>query len=636
MFDPRIRMAHILKPTIGNKQPTNYLFFDTESRDSFGGRNKNLQRHRFWFGQAISVIMDRGEIRTVRKHYLPTIDSFWALLKSRLADSHPLYVFAHNLTYDLTMIDFWERHEREKYEMTYSVLENPPMFLALQHKLGQVRILDTFNYWKVSVADMGQSLGMEKLEMPKTTKLTPEWKRYCLRDVEIICNMVTRLVSYLNKEDMGTLKISAPGIAFSAFRRKFMECEIFIHDRVRAMKLERLCYMGGLVNNFFIGKPPAKKVYHYDVNSLYPAMMMRYLPTKIVDHQRNPELKQVLRDTVKWGACAHVMIDCHNRTYPMRLDKKLCDVRGSYDTYLCGAELKQALARGDVKQVMEISYYEMNVILAKYVKYFWELRQTAKAANDQVLDTFAKLLLNSLYGRFAMRSHQWIDYSAKALIQYYAMNNLQCPDKYLTNGYSPMVDAFRHEWFAEGLEEPIVLRYLSGNIQMRIPVGDHRESFCAIAAFVTSYARNHLRGLMDIAGSHEVYYCDTDSLFVSEHGHKRLEAAGEVDRSKLGKLKLEGISNQVIFYGPKDYEFGDMVKRKGIRKNAVCLHDSTFLQDQFEGLKSVLNRGGQPYIDIMKQQKTLSRRITKGVLTKSGWVEPITLRYRAPGVSVSA
>ena len=236
-----------------------------------------------------------------------------------------------------------------------------------------------------------------------------------------------------------------------------------------------------------------------------------------------------------------------------------------------------------------------------------------------------KLLMNSLYGRFGMKGYKWIPYSPKILQSYYLMYGLQCPQRYLTNNFSPMVHSFRHQWQAELLDDPIILRYFSGSIEIQFPTGEHRESFCGISAFVTSAARERLRTLIAIAGEDETLYCDTDSLFVTETGSKRLIKADEIDPTKLGKLKLESKTQKCSFYGPKDYVFNGEPVRKGIRKNAIAISEKTFEQDSFEGLKSVLNRGGEAYILISKIQKTLSRQLTKGVMKAHGRVGPLIL-----------
>jgi len=622
------RKPHILGTTKSTQLPSNLLFFDTESKDMLNGKSKTHQEHRFWFGYAISVRTNGSDSKATGKHFLPSIDSFWHLLKTKLSEGKPLYLFAHNLTYDLTMVDFWNRHEREGWQLDYAVLENPPMFLSLSHKGRKLCVIDTFNYWKCSVDDMGKQLGLSKLEMPKTNKVDAAWKAYCLRDVEIICNQVLKLFDFLSDNDLGSFRISAPGLSFGTFRRRFMKHSIYLHDRTKVLALERACYSGGMVRNFFIGSTSNQRIYKYDVNSLYPAMMLKDFPVKLLEDTTDCHPNKFAHAIRKGGGCAAVDIVDYTRTYPKRHNNRLDEVKGKYSTFLCGQELKNALLLGSVARVRYGSIYEIAPIFKEYVNYFWALRRTKQSQGDKVGEQFVKLLMNSLYGRFGMKGHKWVEFNSKNLEQYYLYYGKVCPPAYLRESFSPVVTSFKHQFYADGLDSEINLRYFSGKLEMQFPTGEHRESFCAVSAFVTSYARERLRELIAIAGVEETLYCDTDSLFVTELGSKRLIKADEVDPTALGKLKLEGTARKCVFYGPKDYVFQDSIVRKGIRKNAVAISDNTFEQDSFEQLKSVLNRGGEPFIIIKKIQKTLKRELTKGVLKARGRVTPIILNEK--------
>jgi hypothetical protein len=619
------RKPHILTKRIATQLPSNLLFFDTETRDKYRGRNKLLQRHEFWFGAAIYVSLRGEHIETCKPFELNSVDDFWKLLGSKLSKDKPLYLFAHNLTFDLTIIDFWNRHENEGYETTYAVLENPPMFLALKKDGKKLCIVDTFNYWKQPLAAIGKSLGFEKLPMPTSKTVTKEWRRYCLRDVEILQKQIINLFQFLRSQELGSFKISAPGLAFGTFRKRFMKHDVYIHDRNKVLELERAAYSGGMVRNFFLGKITNETIYKYDVNSLYPAMMLNKYPVKLLEDMQNEAPNKLLKLLPAMGAVAHVRMKVYDRTYPKRFNNRLCEVSGRFSAYLCGEELYQALRLGHVEKVLYAAIYDVDFIFHEYVTYFWNLRKQYQAAGDRVNEQFVKLLMNSLYGRFGMRGHKWVDFTNKNLEDYYTYFGSQCPPSYIAKDFSPIVNSFRHKWYAEGLDDPITLRYYSGRLEMQFPTGEHSESFCAISAFVTSYAREELRRLITIAGVPECYYCDTDSLFVSELGSKRLLKAKCVDPTALGKLKLEGISKNTVFYGPKDYEFNGEFTMKGIRKNAVQIGVSTYEQDSFEGLKSVLNRGGEPHIDIRKIQKTLQRKLLKGVLKDQGRVTPLIL-----------
>lgn len=607
------------------QHPSNFLFFDTETRDRTKGRVKGLEEHTFWFGMVWAFRYEKQKVTRSLKVRLDKVDDFYSVIARRLEPNRPLYVVAHNLGFDLTQIDFWCKSEELGMECTYAVLEDPPLFLSYKWKGCKIVFLDTFNFWKCSVADMGKSLNLHKLPMPDKNASLRDWKEYCFRDVQILANQVISLLDFLTDNELGSFGISAPSIAMNTFKKRFMKHAIYIHDRYSVLRLERSCYYGGLVNNFFIGKQKGIKLYHTDVNSLYPSVMLNNFPTKLIDSKTDLPVKQLKELSKEFGICALVSMQSKEHTYPTRYNGKLCEVTGRFRTSLCGAELIKALEHNEIMYCHYASWYEMKPIFTHFINYFWSMRQAYKKANDRVREQLVKLLMNSLYGKFGQKGYAWKEYSPNLLRVYYEMHGMPMPAKYADPSYCPLLPSQVTRWYPEGLDTHLNLRYLSGKLEMKMPTGEHSESFVAISAFVTAYARERLRKLISIAGKQQTYYCDTDSLFTTRLGYQRLIAANEVNQNELGKLKLEGESDDWQFFGPKDYQFGPKNVMKGIRKNARKISNTQYEQLQFEGLKSVLKRKGEAFITIKTINKTLKREFNKGIVLNNGWVIPFNL-----------
>lgn len=625
-----MKQTHQRKPHIMSSQktihhPSNFLFFDTETKDKNKGKVKGEQQHKLWFGWVWAFRYEDQSVTRSMKRSFDTIDEFYELIRARLDKSRPLYIVAHNLGFDLTIVDFWEQAEQRGMECLYAILEDPPLFLSYRWDDCKIIFIDTFNFWKCSVADMGKSLGLPKLEIDITTATRKEADPYCIRDVEILANQLTGLLNFLSDNDLGSFGISAPSIAMNTYKKRFMTHEIFIHDRTRILHLERQCYYGGMVENFYLGKGKGELLYHTDVNSLYPSVMLKDFPVKLLGSWVDPKPQDIASVADNSGFCADVTIRTTKQQYPIKYNGRLCQVQGHFRTQLCGPEFARAVASKEIVHVHQLAAYEMQPIFREYVEHFWKLRQLHSLPKGNPKEQLIKLFMNSLYGKFGQKGNDWKPLTAYNLEVYYDLMSVPFPKQYQSNFAPPIVHGHQTLWHGIDLNEPIKIRYLAGRLEMQFPTGEHSESFCAIAAFVTSYARERLKQLISIAGPRATYYCDTDSLFVNQSGFSRLVKAGEVNPSQLGALKLEGQSTKWAFYGPKDYEFKDKTVMKGIRKNATKVAESTYEQLQFEGLKSVLNRGGKGYITISTIRKTNKRQYTKGTVTQSGWTVPFSL-----------
>ncbi|RLI52563.1 MAG: hypothetical protein DRP09_17645, partial [Candidatus Thorarchaeota archaeon] len=75
----------------------------------------------------------------------------------------------------------------------------------------------------------------------------------------------------------------------------------------------------------------------------------------------------------------------------------------------------------------------------------------------------------------------------------------------------------------------------------------------------------------------------------------------------------------------KDYSFGEEVKRKGVKKDAVEIAPNTFKQLQFERLRTAWRKGRVNEVVVKEVVKELKTEYQKGIVTESGRVKPFKL-----------
>ena len=149
------------------------------------------------------------------------------------------------------------------------------------------------------------------------------------------------------------------------------------------------------------------------------------------------------------------------------------------------------------------------------------------------------------------------------------------------------------------------------------------DSFVAIVAHITAFAREHTIKLRYKAGVENTFYIDTDSLTVNEKGFENLKE--ELDEFELGKLQVQEVANKVEIRGAKDYKFGSKEKIKGIRKDAVYLGNNQYSQLHFMKTRSMMRLGIQNRAIMKRVTKKLKRVYDKGKLRQDGFVEPYVL-----------
>ncbi|KKL84369.1 hypothetical protein LCGC14_1965430, partial [marine sediment metagenome] len=164
------------------------------------------------------------------------------------------------------------------------------------------------------------------------------------------------------------------------------------------------------------------------------------------------------------------------------------------------------------------------------------------------------------------------------------------------------------------------IRYLLGEIFIMTGHGESFDSFPAIAAHVTAYARMYLWQLMQQVGYGNYMYCDTDSLIINEIGLDNLHDL--ISSTTLGGLKIEKKTRSLIIRGLKDYTFGSKTVIKGIRKNAIELSAGVYQQELWPSFRGLLHNAEPETYTVKTIVKHLSREYTKGDVSIDGVVVP--------------
>jgi hypothetical protein len=168
-------------------------------------------------------------------------------------------------------------------------------------------------------------------------------------------------------------------------------------------------------------------------------------------------------------------------------------------------------------------------------------------------------------------------------------------------------------------------RQFAGVVEELQRDAESRESFPAIAGHITSASRLLLFDYISQAGKGNTFYTDTDSLFLSDAGFSAIR--GSISEDQLGYLKHEWSSEEVTLHGVKDYQREGRTKRKGIRATATQLDASTFQQDQFRGLKGMIQAEDLNHLHIKNVTKHLGRVYAKGRIDSAGVVHPLVFPH---------
>ena len=594
-----MRRPHYIKHNRGSGTPQHCIFFDTETQGEV--IDATTIEARLSFGWACYIRRVRGgKWSSPKWQRFESADAFWDYVFQWVKPKRRLYIFAHNLAFDLTQVKGFGKLQSDGWECTSRIIAPRILNLTYRKDGASIRLVDTFNYYPMALKAIGNMVGLEKYEFPDESDSPDLWDTYCKRDVEIMVAAMQLWWARVIDWGLGNFAVTLASQCYNAYRHRFMPRSIFIDNNLRATDAGRRSYMGGRTEAFHIGKIPGK-VYCLDINSMYPYIMKhKSVPYRLATTRTKLELYQLSQALEDYAVVADVELEVNEPAIPIRLEGRTTWPTGSFKAALTTPELCYALERGMITRVDYAAIYHKDVIFSDYVDFFYGKRLEARKSNDKATEGICKLFLNSLYGKFAQNGQRWSTVG-------------QAED--MTIGFFNHYDA----------DNGVLTKYrqFSGLIDQLEELPESRESFPAISSHITAYARMYLYHLMRVAGLDNLYYCDTDSLMVNEAGLENL--APHIDPSELGMLKVEWESDEVTIHGLKDYQIGSQSKIKGIRKTAQELEAGVFVQEQFRGLEGMIREGDLDRYLIRTVTKKMMRQYLKGQVAETGRVYPLHL-----------
>lgn len=595
-----IKIPHKLKDNKTSQFPHHFILFDTETEQV--KINEKEYRHDLKLGVACYWRLqgiDQNDILEWKR--FKTLGDFWDFVILHSYPKSRLFIISHNISFDFKVVKGFEVLANKGFSLRKLILNGTTNIWEFVKGNQKIVCLDDMNYFKMPLKSLGKSLGIDKLEMPDGEQDEETWFTYCQRDVEVMLKTWQTWIKFLRDNDLGTFAKTLASQAFNAFRHRFMQHDIYIHNDNRATALERESYHGGRTEAFFIGKVPTNLIYYLDVSSMYPSVMIKNeYPTKMVAYWKSGTPDWLGRMLEKYCVISKVRINTPENVFSTRYNDRLVFPTGRFVTTLTTRELQYAHERGYIEQVFDTALYEKANIFEKYVNFFYNSRRSYIDRGNHAFGFLCKLMLNSLYGKFGQRNEIYE--------QIYQDPNIP--------------DGFWQEWSVKEQKNKSY-RSINGVVEQSMGLKEGFDSFCAIPAHITADARLKLYDYMKLARLENIYYCDTDSIFTNHIGFENLH--NKIKNKQLGYLDLVGTAKHMVINGLKDYTFDDKETLKGISKSAKRISENQFKQTHFEGLKGALHKGRINTMVTTEVIKTLNRQYNKGTVTANGQVVPFVL-----------
>lgn len=377
------------------------------------------------------------------------------------------------------------------------------------------------------------------------------------------------------------------------FRNRYLQERLFKVSE-EAEEFIRKSYYGGRTEIF---KMYGEDLKYYDANSLYPTVMLEDMPCgrAVWTSTFQPERIGFYDIEVDMPNIEIPFIPyCHN--------KKLYFPYGKFNTHVTSVEIK-TLIREKIKFKIKRGIYftDKQKLFKDYIKDLYKIKE--KADPKSMDYTISKLLMNSLYGKFAQKRNNErivIPSDPKQIVE----ENLK--------PYYEELNLYKKE---EKNKSNFILPYIS--------------------SYITALARGSLYEKMREVGFNNVYYCDTDSIITT----KTMKTGGKLGEWKCEHDKIKG----GCFLQPKTYSLklkdGTELKRvkgmpfikfgyndfvKALRTNDISKLKTTYYR--IAGLKETLVRYKQLTIKRIAVEKQLKSFYSKRVILEDYTTKPLNVK----------
>lgn len=444
-------------------------------------------------------------------------------------------VYFHNLSFDGEFILYhliengyhYNEDERELKPFEFHSITNESGIhysIAVMLSNGQIiKFRCSYRLMPMPIKALGKLVGIDKLNEThdyseikdfKTISEVPEEElKYLENDVEILRLVLKELFA------MSIKGLTMSGASF----RNWQQTQYFLYKEHLSTKPNdeyineciTKSYKGGItkVNKKHQGKI-IEDVISFDVNSLYPSQMlendmpigipMRYdsVEKAIQDKLRPLRMYVLYVDVAKIRNEFHSFIGFNtgfshqnSYVYPDKFEDKVL--------YLWEEEYNRFVDCYDVEYKITdvLSFRTKSNVFSEYLEHWKKVKETAP---NKVIRNLAKLMMNSLYGRFGMRDN-------------------------------------RKSRFPVSIDDDGILQY--DVIETEV-----KYYYRPIASYITSMARVVLIDAIQ-QNANRFIYCDTDSIYLLGRKEPNLQ----IDANKLGYWKFEGNLSKFKALKPKCY-----------------------------------------------------------------------------------
>jgi hypothetical protein len=544
----RGRAWHFIPPNEAVRVPTRHVMLDSESRRTpiAGGERQE------WRNAALCLAN-----RTDRGNWIEHWDApespeaLWKEIDAFTREDARTIVWAHNLGYDLRITHALP--ELLKLGWEYEFGNNAPRALWMRwRKNGATLILaDTMAIWPTKLDNIAKALGVGRPQLPAEAASEAAWHERARADTEVLTGALKWYLEWLRREEMGNWQVTGAGQSWAAWRHRWLDHRVCVHDDEEAIKAERKAMWTGRCEAWQHGTGSGRKIIEYDFALAYARIAQREdVPVKLKGMIEAPSLDRL----VALLGRNRILLECEVTTdvaiLPTTIQGRMAWPVGTFTTTVWDPEWTAAMRAGVSITPLRAWVYLAKPALRSWADWIISRLEGPESDASAMERLVVKHWARALIGRLGLRYQKWEDFATS-------------DESTISRSRGTDLDT--------GTD--FELQQIGTKIQMATEIVESPNSVPMVPGYVMSCARAQLWKWMSRLEPEDLLYVDTDSLVVTRKGQRVLESFRE--ELVADRLVIKGIYNSWWIAGPRQVRFGPDLRIAGVPKGAQRAADGT-------------------------------------------------------------
>lgn len=554
--------AHWIRPNHASRLPRRHIVIDCEAHQTEQDRRK-VQTFRLACASFdYQTKAGRAWRPTLRERFTDPA-GLWAWVDGCTIPGRRTIVVAHNLAYDLRIADAFTILPALGYSLEIIRLDHGSAWCQWRRGTRALMMTDTVSWFGVGLDRIGDLLRQPKLPLPAFDADDETWFERCASDVEILRAAWMAVVGWLDDGALGNWKPTGAGQGWAYLRHQHLTHRILHHGIERIARVEREAAWTGRCEAWRHGKLPGGRWSEWDFRSAYAQVAEDCdVPTRLQGRLGPKSATAAVIASDGFGALVHATITTDTPTVPTRGCDGILWPAGKFTSWLWAHEARLVIEHGGSVECDFGYRYEMQPALRSWATAILDMLADHERQIDPLLQLVVKGWSRTTVGRFGAQWGSWDDIGESHGDD---VTLMQAGNADTGRKFRVMMVGGRA--LAEGVKS------------------DAPDGAVHVMSWIMAECRVRLWRAMQAAGFGNVAYVDTDGLFVSETGARRLAAAA------IPGLRPKSTWGNVEVLGPRQLVLGGRLRVAGVPSSAVQTGPRSWSADVWRSLPASLRSG---------------------------------------------